>query len=73
MLAMSEASVYKPSAEFVKQARVKGMEGYRELYQKALDHPEQFWGELAGQELYWFEKWSHVLEWNAPFVKWFVG
>jgi acetyl-CoA synthetase len=73
MLAMTEASVYQPSAEFAKHARVKGMEGYRELYQKALDHPEEFWGELAGQELDWFEKWSHVFEWKPPFVKWFVS
>jgi acetyl-CoA synthetase len=73
MLAMTEASVYAPSAEFVKHARVKGMEGYRELYQRALEHPEEFWGELAEQELFWFEKWSHVFEWHPPFVKWFVG
>jgi acetyl-CoA synthetase len=73
MLAMTEASVYEPSAEFAKHARVKGIEGYRELYQKALDHPEEFWGELAAEELFWYEKWSHVFEWKPPFVKWFVG
>jgi acetyl-CoA synthetase len=73
MLPMSEASVYQPSAEFVQHARVKGMEGYRELYQRAFEHPEEFWGELAEQELFWFEKWSHVFEWKPPFVKWFVG
>jgi acetyl-CoA synthetase len=73
MLAMTEASVYQPSAEFAKHARVKGIEGYRELYQKALDHPEEFWGELAAEELFWYEKWSHVFEWKPPFVKWFVG
>ena len=35
--------------------------------------PEQFWGELAEKELFWFQKWSHVFEWNPPFAKWFVG
>src|SRR5579875_14032 len=70
---MTEASVYQPSAEFVKHARVSGMEAYRALYQRALDHSEEFWGDLAAQELFWFEKWSHVIEWHPPFVKWFVG
>jgi acetyl-CoA synthetase len=73
MLPMTDAAVYPPSAEFVKNARVKGMEGYRELYQRALDHPEEFWGEQAEKELFWFEKWSHVFAWHPPFVKWFVG
>ena len=70
---MSDANVYPPSPEFVKRAHVKGMEGYRELYQKAADKPEEFWGELAEKELFWFEKWSHVFEWQPPLAKWFVG
>jgi acetyl-CoA synthetase len=49
------------------------MESYRKLYEEAAEHPEQFWGELAEKELFWFEKWSHVFEWNPPFVKWFAG
>ncbi len=70
---MTDTSVYAPSAEFVKHAHVKGMEGYRALYQRSLDHPEEFWGELAEKELFWFEKWSSVFEWQPPFVKWFAG
>jgi acetyl-CoA synthetase len=73
MLSMTETSVYAPPVEFVKHARVKGLEGYRELYRRALDHPEEFWGELAEKELFWFEKWSRVLEWQPPFAKWFTG
>jgi acetyl-CoA synthetase len=70
---MANSPVFAPSPEFVSRARVQGMEGYRELYQKAAENPEQFWGELAEQELAWFEKWTHVFEWNPPFAKWFVG
>src|SRR5258708_2034587 len=70
---MAKPDVYPPSPEFVKYAHVKGMEAYRELYQKAAEHPEEFWGELAERELFWFEKWSHVFESNPPFAKWFVG
>ncbi len=70
---MAESRSYPPPTDFVAQANVKGMEGYRALYQRAKEEPEQFWGELAEQELHWFEKWSHVFEWNPPFAKWFVG
>jgi acetyl-CoA synthetase len=70
---MSEEKVYQPSAEFVSRANVKGMDGYRELYQKAEEFPEDFWGDLAEKELFWFKKWSHVFEWAPPFAKWFAG
>ncbi len=70
---MSQPSVYPPSAEFVKQANVQGMEGYRALYDAAMGDPEVFWGDLASREIHWFEKWSKVLDWNPPDVKWFVG
>ncbi|MCL5745260.1 MAG: acetate--CoA ligase [Acidobacteria bacterium] len=68
-----EAAVYPPNAEFVKRAHVQGMEGYCDLYKRAEERPEGFWGELAERELVWFRKWSHVFEWDPPFVKWFSG
>ncbi|MCC6857619.1 MAG: acetate--CoA ligase [Bryobacterales bacterium] len=64
--------VYKADAEFVSRAHVQGMDCYRALYRRAEEHPEEFWGELAEKELFWFDKWSHVFEWNPPFAKWFV-
>ena len=39
---MADANVYPPSAEFVQQANVKGMEGYHALYRKAAEKPEEF-------------------------------
>jgi acetyl-CoA synthetase len=70
---MSEEHVYPPSPEFAARANVSGMDAYRALYNRSIETPEEFWGELAESELAWFEKWSHVFEWNPPFVKWFVG
>lgn len=70
---MNQSAVYAPSPEFVQNALVKGMEGYRALYDRAAEQPEQFWGELAEKELVWDEKWSQVCEWNPPFAKWFTG
>ncbi len=70
---MAQPNVYPPSPEFVQHARVRGLDAYRELYRQAAEKPEAFWGELAEKELFWFQKWSHVFEWQPPFVKWFAG
>jgi len=70
---MSEEKVFPPSSDFVTKAQVRGMEGYRALYDAARDKPEEFWGDLAERELHWFEKWTHVFEWAPPNVKWFAG
>lgn len=68
------AVVYAPSAEFIAQANVKGMEGYRELYAAADADPEKFWSEFAASSVDWAEPWTQVLDWsNPPFAKWFVG
>lgn len=70
---LHEKRLFHPSEEFSKQARIKSMEEYRELYEKAKANPEAFWAELAENELHWFKKWDQVLDWQPPFAKWFVG
>ena len=65
--------LYPPAPEFVRRANVQGMPAYRALYARAEKEPEEFWAEFAARELFWFEKWSHVFEWDPPFAKWFVG
>src|SRR5579872_50930 len=72
-LDVSTENVFPPPPEFAKNAHVGSLEAYRELYRQAEESPEKFWGELAMRELFWFEKPSHVLEWNPPFAKWFAG
>ena len=69
---MSE-NVYPPPSDFSARANVPTLDAYRALCQNAKDDPEHFWGDLAEKELFWFEKWNHVFEWNPPFVKWFAG
>jgi acetyl-CoA synthetase len=65
--------VFPPSKDFVSKARVKGMDGYRKLYQQSINHPEEFWTNEA-KELTWFEPWTKVLdESKKPFFKWFVN
>jgi acetyl-CoA synthetase len=37
-----------------------------------MEDPEGFWADEA-HKLDWFKLWDRVLEWEAPFAKWFVG
>ena len=69
----NKLGLFPPSDDFVRHAEVKGIEGYRDLYRRAEQDPETFWGEIASSEIHWFEKWSKVLDWQPPFAKWFVG
>ena len=69
---MASDTLYQPPKEFSKHASVSSMDQYRDIYRQATEDPEGFWGRFAEKELHWFEKWSRVLEWEAPFAKWFV-
>lgn len=44
----------------------------RWMLNRALEDPEEFWGEVA-EELHWFKRWDKVFEWNYPFFEWFKG
>ncbi|MGK7892047.1 MAG: acetate--CoA ligase [Leptolyngbyaceae cyanobacterium] len=70
---LHEDRVFEPPAEFSQKARIKSLDEYNQLYEKAKANPEQFWAELAESELHWFKKWDTVLDWQPPFAKWFVG
>ena len=67
------STLYPPSEQFARRAQVKSMNEYRELCRRAEQDPEGFWADVAEREIHWFEKWSRVLEWNAPFARWFAG
>ncbi len=69
---LHERRVFPPPEDFIQQAHVSGMADYERLYAEADRDPEAFWAGIAG-ELHWFEPWTKTLEWNAPWVKWFVG
>src|SRR5439155_10325467 len=69
---LKEKRVFKPPKNFVQKARIKSLEQYRRMYRESIDQPEKFWAREAG-ELVWTKRWRKVLEWKAPFAKWFVG
>ena len=67
-----EDRIFKPSKEFSKKARVSSMSQYRRMYKESIEKPSIFWAREA-RELHWQKRWNKVLDWKAPFAKWFTG
>ena len=61
-----------PPKEFQKHARIRSLDEYRKLYDRAAKDPAAFWGEQA-KLLDWFQPPKKVLDWNLPHAKWFAG
>jgi acetyl-CoA synthetase len=68
-----EGRVFAPPKGFSARARIKSLAQYRKLYAQSVKSPEKFWAAQAKNELVWFKPWKKVLQWKAPFAKWFVG
>jgi len=69
---LQEKRLFDPPADFAAKAHVGSIDEYHRLCAEAERDPEAFWGSIA-HELDWFQPWSKVLEWDAPWAKWFVG
>ena len=69
---LKERRLFPPGPEFTAHAHVKGIAEYERLCAEADRDPEAFWAGIAG-ELDWFRKWDKVLEWEAPWARWFIG
>ncbi len=65
---LQETQVFKASDSFKKNANLKS----DTIYQKANKDRLAFWEEQA-QNLLWFKPWKHIMEWNRPYAKWFIG
>ncbi len=68
---MHESRVFPPSAEFASRSRIGSMDDYRALYDRSMADPERFWGELAREELHWFEPFRTVFRRTESGVEWF--
>ena len=71
---MEEKRVFDPPDEFRGKAYIKSLDEYKELYQRSIDDPEGFWGEMA-EQLDWYKKWDRVLveDFKEGKHEWFVG
>src|SRR3954467_6724799 len=56
---------YPPSPEFAAQANAKA-----DIYERDF---EEFWDTEARERISWFEPYSELYEWNAPYAKWYLG
>ena len=54
--------------------QIKNIDEYNKAYQKSIEKPEEFWGEIA-ENFTWKKKWDQVSNWNfnEPNIKWFEG
>ena len=66
--------LFHPNSEFQKDAHIKSFDEYLDLWKKADENPEVFWGDLAEKNINWIKKYDKVLNTeNAPFYSWFEG
>ncbi len=61
--------LYNPPKEIIDEAYIKD---YESFYKKSIENREKFWEEIAN-DLFWYQKWDKVLEFNFPFAKWFIN
>jgi acetyl-CoA synthetase len=69
---LKEKRVFKPAKEFAQKAKIKNLAQYQRMYRESIKKPDKFWSREA-RELSWQKPWRKVLEWKAPFAKWFIG
>ncbi len=64
---LHEQRSFAPTAD--QQARANAQPG---IYKEAAADPLAWWAEQA-ERLTWDYHWDHVLDWDLPYAKWFVG
>jgi len=70
---LNETRTFEPSAAFVKQANISGMDAYNKLCAEAERDFTGFWARLARENVLWHKPFTQTLdESNAPFYKWFA-
>jgi len=71
---MDETRIFEPPPSLNKEAHVKSLVEYGEIYKRSIEDPEGFWADKADQ-LEWFTKWDRVLEADFPKaeIRWFTG
>src|SRR5215218_6653198 len=63
--AQIEERRYPPSEEFAAQANAQP-----DIYERDV---EEFWETEGRERVTWFEPFTSLLEWEAPYAKWYLG
>jgi acetyl-CoA synthetase len=72
---MEETRKFNPPAELSNNAWIKSFNDYKKMYDKSINDPEGFWGEMAA-DFTWYKKWNKVREYdfkNKIDIKYFDG
>ncbi|MDO8630989.1 MAG: acetate--CoA ligase [Phycisphaerales bacterium] len=67
--------MFAPPKAFAERAHIKTLKQYREMYQRSIDDPEGFWGEVA-EGFHWQKKWTKVREFDFKdkiAIRYFIG
>jgi acetyl-CoA synthetase len=70
---LKEDRRFPPPEAFAADAHISSEEQYQQMWQRAKDDPDGFWGELARENLEWFKPFDQVSEGDMPDTKWFTG
>ena len=70
---LHEDRKFPPSPEFSASAHISSEEQYEEMWNRAKDDPSGFWGDLARENIDWFQDFETTCEGDMPETKWFLG
>ena len=71
----SDMKMFPPPKAFSERAHIRSLEQYRQMYERSIQDPEGFWGEVA-DEFHWQKKWTKVREYDFRdkiSIKYFMG
>ncbi len=71
---MSEQKKYSVSSAIKEKAWIDN-DRYKEMYDRSIQEPDNFWAEQADNFISWNQKWDKVQDWdyNNASIKWFIN
>ncbi|MFH1150920.1 MAG: acetate--CoA ligase [Actinomycetota bacterium] len=71
----ADREIIYPPEELSATAYIKSMDEYREIYRRSVEEVDEFWSEIADEQLTWFKKWDNVFTHDEKEHKfeWFSG
>jgi len=71
---VSESKTYPVKSDAANNTWVTD-EQYKEMYQRSIDEPDEFWADQASEFIDWFTPWDTVqnVDYNSADIKWFEG
>ncbi len=72
-LGTEKIKIHHPPSEFSAEAEVASLDEYKQLYKRSIDDSDNFWTEMAKNNLSWEKEFDKVSEWKDNYAKWFLG